>query len=197
MGNQVNALYRWMWAASPYLDFLRLPGSRRYVYLLLESLSGQKILEYFMLKWYHTTVTRAPKNDADAQISHSHRHRKENYPLSLCTSRKGLIFIFSPQNRASSYLIFQREREPLKLLRTSILIFSRASQFCHTKDLMALNAGREGRPLTFSLRWFIKQENENDHLCMRAAQIPSNDLLYFISYKNLISTNVALTSSIK
>lgn len=50
----------------------------------------------------------AARNDADTQISDSHRHRRENYSFPLHTFRKRLIFILGPQNRVSNYLLFQR-----------------------------------------------------------------------------------------
>lgn len=149
-----------------------------------------------MLKWYPTTVKRAARNDADTQISDSHRHRKENAPLSLHMFKKELIFIFHPQNRASSYPHSRREAERLKLLRISIIMFSKTPQFCNAEDLMLSIPEEKGSPLPWlqvtyqptKPRWPQTRAHSSD---------ATRWILCLISYKNLTSTNLALTSSIK
>lgn len=149
-----------------------------------------------MLKWYQTTVRRAARNDADTQISDSHRHRKENSPLSLHMFKKELIFIFHPQNRASSYPLSQGETELFKLLRMSIIMFPRTPQFGNAGDSWLSVPGEKGGPWPW-LQVTYRPAKPRYLLTCAHGSDTTRWIPGFPPYESLTRTNIALTSSIK
>lgn len=149
-----------------------------------------------MLKWYQTAVKGAARNDADTQISDSHRHRKENSPLSLHMFQKGLIFIFHPQNRASSYPLSQRETELFRLLRMSIITFPRTPQFGDAEDAWLSVPEEKGSPLTW-LRVTYRPAKPRHLLTCAHGPGTARGIPCLPTYGSLTSTNIAPTSSIK
>lgn len=149
-----------------------------------------------MLKWYQTTVKGAARNDADTQIADSHRHRKENSPLSLHLFKKELIFIFHPHNRASSYPLSQRETELCRRLRMSITTFPRTPQSGDAEDAWLSVPEEKGGPVTW-LRVTYRPAKPR-HLLTRAH---GSGAIRWIpglpTYGSLTSTNPAPTSRIK